>query len=476
MFYSRPARKVRAYRPRLEALEDRTLLSTYLVDHLADDTVGTGLNGSLRYCMTQATDGDAIRFGVTGTISLGASLPTLTHNVAIQGPGATVLTIAEPGPYGFSDTVLTVAPGATVSISGLTFDGPGYVPDGVEAEGAFYNEGTLSVAFSTVRNFTASHGGGAFSNMGTLTLDSTTVSENYAVGEGGGIANYLRGTLMIINSTIASNWVVLDGSGSSVGGGGVWNEGSATIQSSTISGNRANFGGGIFNTGRLNMRNSVLAGNLVSDLDGGLDSGDHNLIGGNPLLGPLQNNGGPTKTMAPLAGSPALNAGDPAQLGVADQRGVVRRGGVNVGAYQASASAFVLTAPATVTAGTPFDVTVRVVDIFGQTALGYTGTVTFSTTDPNPAVVLPAAYTFTAGDQGTHTFSGGFTLLTPGAWALTAADLTGGFSASVSITVTGGGGGGPAPSAPRPPNNFAVGDRLFAALPAELAWLAIPGP
>jgi hypothetical protein len=56
-----------------------------------------------------------------------------------------------------------------------------------------------------------------------------------------------------------------------------------------------------------------------------------------------------------LAGSPALNAGDPAQLGGADQRGVVRSGGVNIGAYQASASSFVLTAPATVTAGTAFD-------------------------------------------------------------------------------------------------------------------------
>ena len=48
MFHARPARKVRAYRPRLEVLEDRTLLSTYLVDHLADDLVGTGTSGRLR--------------------------------------------------------------------------------------------------------------------------------------------------------------------------------------------------------------------------------------------------------------------------------------------------------------------------------------------------------------------------------------------------------------------------------------------
>src|SRR5262249_59930182 len=110
------------------------------------------------------------------------------------------------------------------------------------------------------------------------------------------------------------------------------------------------------------------------------------------------------ETMALLAGSPALNAGDPAELGVADQRGVVRSGGVNIGAYQASASAFVLTAPATARAGVPFDLVVTAVDAFGQTAVGYRGTVTFSSGDKHPN--LPDDYTFTAADGGTHTFSG----------------------------------------------------------------------
>jgi hypothetical protein len=49
MFHSRPADRLRAYRPYLEILEDRTLPSTFLVDHLTDDTVGSGLTGSLRY-------------------------------------------------------------------------------------------------------------------------------------------------------------------------------------------------------------------------------------------------------------------------------------------------------------------------------------------------------------------------------------------------------------------------------------------
>jgi hypothetical protein len=120
---------------------------------------------------------------------------------------------------------------------------------------------------------------------------------------------------------------------------------------------------------------------------------------------------------------------------VADQRGVVRSGGVNIGAYQASASAFVVTVPGAVTSGTPFDVTVQAVDDFGQAAFGYTGTVTFRVTDPDSAVVLPLDYTFTAGDQGRHAFSGAFTLITPGDQTLTVADLANGLSIDVTLTV-----------------------------------------
>jgi hypothetical protein len=126
--------------------------------------------------------------------------------------------------------------------------------------------------------------------------------------------------------------------------------------------------------------------------------------------------------MALLAGSPALNAGDPAQLGVADQRGVVRSGSVNIGAYQASATAFLLTVPDSATAGVAFDLTVTAVDPFGQTAVGYTGTVTFSSADPYGAT-LPADYPFLAADHGVHTFQDGATLYTAGTWDVTATDL-----------------------------------------------------
>jgi hypothetical protein len=81
-----------------------------------------------------------------------------------------------------------------------------------------------------------------------------------------------------------------------------------------------------------------------------------------------------------------------------------------------------VSAPAQVTSGTPFDVTVTALDANGLTAVGYVGTMTFSATDADPGVVLPADYTFTAGDQGMHTFVGGFTLITVGNQTVTATD------------------------------------------------------
>jgi hypothetical protein len=423
MFHTRPAQKVRAYCPRLEVLEDRTLLSTYLVDHLADDMVGTGLNGSLRYAITQAVNGDAITFGVTGTVHLAGYLD-LTHSISIDGPGADLLTLDGGG----HDTVLYVG-GSVVIISGLAIaNGAG------EEGGGIDDNGTLTLNDVAITGNSAIDGGGIAIPQGgygeSLTLNNVTVSGNsaqgagYAIDGGAGIWNN-GGTVTINNSTISGNST--DGFG-----GGIWNAQGATVtlSDSTVSGNSAeNYGGAIWNNGVVALNNSTFSGNSdydcvsIVNYDGGsefgsgsvfignsiIDSVDgpnvhsngHNLIGGNPLLGPLQNNGGPTLTHALLPGSPALNVGDPNQLGTADQRGVVRSGGVNIGAYQASASALVLTAPDTVTAGTPFDVTVKAVDPFQQTAVGYHGMVHFVTS--NGAM---ADYTFMAADGGQHTFSG----------------------------------------------------------------------
>jgi hypothetical protein len=143
------------------------------------------------------------------------------------------------------------------------------------------------------------------------------------------------------------------------------------------------------------------------------------LLNVNPHLGPLQNNGGATLTIALLPGSPAIDAGDPTQLGTADQRGVVRRGGVNIGAFQAGARPFVLNATASVTAGASFAVTVTAIDPFGQVAVGYRGSITFTSSDT--AASLPMNYHFTASDAGAHRFAG-LMLRTKGPQTITATD------------------------------------------------------
>jgi len=531
MFSLHRAHPVRTYRPRFQVLEDRTLLSTCVVDHLADDGGGSGLNGSLRYCITHAVDGDTITFGVTGTINLTGALPDLYHNISINGPGPNLLTVRRD--TGGNYDIFTV--GATVAISGLTIAN-GFVSYGGDGGGIF-NYGQLTVSSYTISQNHARYGGG-IRNDGTLTISNSTIAGNTATGPGGvgnteglggGIYNF--GTMTVSNSTVSANSGACGFYGGGVGGiynqdratltvsnstisgntagpasgvGGIGNHGTLTLSNSTISHNQTYIVGGIYNCygatltmsnstiahheeeegivsdGTLNMRNSIVADNYP-DFEGHLSLSGYNLIGYafgdsgfvdtdlvgtfdnpiDPMLGPLQNHGGPTQTMALLGGSPALNAGDPAQLGVADQRGVVRTGGVNIGAYQASASAFVLTAPATVAAGTPFDVTVKAVDIFGQTAVGYTGTVTFNTSDRCPGVVLPAAYAFTASDQGTHTFSSGFTLMTPGDQTITATDAAGGFSASTVVTLQG---AGPAPGRQPSRDPDAALDLVFAGL------------
>ena len=116
-----------------------------------------------------------------------------------------------------------------------------------------------------------------------------------------------------------------------------------TINNSTITGNSADNGGGINNSSfsTLNLNGSIVANNTAAsgpDIAGPVSSGDYNLIkstvgifgslpgthnitGVDPVLGPLQNNGGPTETHALLAGSPAIDKGKNFTALTTDQRG-----------------------------------------------------------------------------------------------------------------------------------------------------------
>ncbi len=225
---------------------------------------------------------------------------------------------------------------------------------------------------------TAGDVGGAIENVGgTLTITNSTISGNTAFG-GGGIANIsaccvddpivgrktIVATLTLTNSTISGN--------TAFGGGGIVDHsGTIDLNNVTIANNSADSGGGGISSfdSFIFLKNTIIAGNtdasgqgpecliiegprlgsqghnLIQDTTGCPIGGDStgNITGVDAQLGTLADNGGPTLTHALLAGSPAIDAGDPAAPGsggtaceATDQRGVPRPQGAacDIGAFE----------------------------------------------------------------------------------------------------------------------------------------------
>ena len=109
-------------------------------------------------------------------------------------------------------------------------------------------------------------------------------------------------------------------------------------------------------------------------------------------------------------------------------------GPVVVGA--AALAHLVVNSTSSATAGTAFGVTVTAQDTYGNTSTGYTGTVHFTTTDGNGSAIVPANYTFQAGDAGVHVFSSAVTLVTAGSQTVTATDtVNGSLTGATQVTV-----------------------------------------
>jgi hypothetical protein len=110
-------------------------------------------------------------------------------------------------------------------------------------------------------------------------------------------------------------------------------------------------------------------------------------------------------------------------------------GSATVAVVAAPANNLLITAPQDAVSGMPFDVTLSAVDPFGNVDMTYAGTATWTSSDTDPGVILPADYTFQASDGGMHLFPTGVTLITVGDQTVTATDTSSGITGSVTVTV-----------------------------------------
>ncbi|HKY63925.1 MAG TPA: choice-of-anchor Q domain-containing protein [bacterium] len=305
-------------------------------------------NGTYSLTLADAGEEDA---GLIG------DLDVLSNSLTINGNGSTIdasplanqriFDVVATGGLALvlNDLVLT---GGTAQAGGaIRFDGEG------PAESLVLNR-----CWVTGNHTSLASGGGINASDAEVIINDSTFSSNDAVLLGGGIF-IAAVNLEITNSTISGNESGQDG-------GGIYAEDSfALLFNATIADNQAgDRGGGIFQSGfaiavGYVLSNSILAGNRAvsgaqdcarDPANASIASSGFNVMGGvedcgispppapgvdqivsDPLLGPLAENGGPTPTHSLLAGSPAIDGGDPDgcadRMGnalVADQRGFAR--------------------------------------------------------------------------------------------------------------------------------------------------------
>jgi uncharacterized repeat protein (TIGR01451 family)/CSLREA domain-containing protein len=254
---------------------------------------------------------DTITFNQDGVILLTDSLSANTvQSLTLDGSGRHVTLSGN-----HSKRVLNVSPNVTLTLKNIT------VADGYDLYAAGIN------------------------NLGNLTIFGSSFTGNSAVSSNsyaGAILNF--GRLIVSNSTFSGN--------SALFGGGIYHtNGSLTLANNTFSGNSATKGGGLYNNMRsINLFNTLFANNSGGDcysfytlnptttlnnliMDGSATCNP--TLTGDPLLGPLSDNGGSTLSFALLPASPAINAAndalcaDPATVNNIDQLGVIRPQGLH---------------------------------------------------------------------------------------------------------------------------------------------------
>jgi hypothetical protein len=244
--------------------------------------------GSLRQAIDDAVDGDVIQFdpSIAGeTITLSGQLEIMGTSITIEGSAAKGITLNAGG----ASRVLFVSPSAELTLSNATISGGRTISN---TGGGISNFGTLVIRNSTISgNLTDAGQGGGIYNAGILTVVNSTISNNDAVSGGVGGAIYSDGAVQLINTTVTEN----------TGVGIVQFSGTFTLRNTVVAGNT----GAIDNCA--SAVGMTLAGVNLSN-DGTCGAAGPGMIVADPQLGPLADNGGPTRTHNLLKDSPAIDA------------------------------------------------------------------------------------------------------------------------------------------------------------------------
>ncbi len=269
---------------------------------------------------------------------------TALHNLTITGGSTGVGVEYSPDDYNTSGGAITCEYGALTlnhcTISGNSSrNGPGV---SVSGGGAIFCRGRLVLNDCTLSSNTVFGTTGGAIWAENCVLNNCTLSANSSLLGGGGAIYAVDCTLN--NCTLSGNSTTA-GSSLPGKGGAIWNGptyGKVALHHVTLSGNSAADGGGLSLSSPATLNNVIVAGNTAPahpDVAGSF-TGSHNLIGGDPLLAPLGDFGGPTQTMPPRSGSPALDAGAGSALRT-DQRGLARLSGraADIGAVESQQQA-----------------------------------------------------------------------------------------------------------------------------------------
>jgi hypothetical protein len=300
---------------------------------------------TLREAIGDAVAGDTVNVPLGDYVLVNGELSVFVP-MTITGAGARQTVISGGG----NSKVLYIASGGTVTVTGVTLTGGNGVGEINNTGGAVYvSSGTvLNLGSSAITNSNVTGNGGGIYSGGRLVMVASTVSGNTATANGGGIYHAASEDFAAVAlSTISGN--------GADAGGGIYASGAPLIVAdATIAGNSARAGGGVFKpAGVATFDSAIVTATSGGACGGQLQiNGTHNLTGdltcpftsvtntanADPLLGPLQDNGGQTNTRALAAGSPAIGAAnpDPAQCTGADQRGIARpqQGTCDIGAFE----------------------------------------------------------------------------------------------------------------------------------------------